>query len=33
MVKTVTRVFVVCFCSVSVGYWIYLLATLKFLKG
>ncbi|MFZ5634801.1 MAG: hypothetical protein ACOY40_18400 [Bacillota bacterium] len=33
MVKFLVRAFIVCFCTASVGYWLYLLATLKFLQG
>ncbi len=33
MVKSLVRAFIVCFCTGAVCYWVYLLATLKFLKG
>jgi len=33
MVRILFQIFVVGFCTVSVGYWVYLLATLKFLQG
>ena len=33
MGKLLFQVFVVGFCVVSVGYWVYLLTTLKFLQG
>jgi len=33
MGKTLIRAFIVCFCAVSVGYWLYLIFTLKFLQG
>lgn len=33
MLKGLFKAFVVCFSTVSVAYWLYLLGSLKFLKG
>lgn len=33
MFRFLVRAFIVCFCTVSVGYWLYLLFSLKFLEG
>lgn len=33
MLRFLLRAFIVTFCTVSVGYWLYLIFSLKFLEG